>query len=399
MTEYPFTNTPNNTLYNKVKILFFIFSGIAIIRFILFILIGCITSLLFNIFLIGYNPKDKYGNFVNISIIRRTLLYIPQILIRIELFILGFYIFDENIDKIFKFNYLEKENTPKLIISNHVSFIDSFYFITRGIISPVAVYNVINMPLVGSIFKKLAPILIPTDKDQKEKINFASPKAQISERLTHPSIKTLNRPLIIFPEGSTKNSKYLLKFQEGAFNDKVVYQPILLNYDYKYFDPSWTLNSTDYILIFLMCCQFINKLEVIYLEPTNLPSNEIREIFISKLNLIDSKFSNHDNNLLKKNYDKMDYIINYIFQKDLYTMEYYRKFLILNSDDFSKIVNIFYDLDIDKKGFIKENQLYKFYEDIYINIINNQIFSKPLIILSNIKQYTFIDALKILLNK
>jgi hypothetical protein len=107
--------------------------------------------------------------------------------------------------------------------------------------------------------------------------------------------------------------------------------------------------------------------------------------------------SNHDNNLLKKNYDKMDYIINYIFQKDLYTMEYYRKFLILNSDDFSKIFNIFYNLDIDKKGFIKENQLYKFYEDIYVNIINNQIFSKPLIILSNIKQYSFIDALKILL--
>ena len=93
----------------------------------------------------------------------------------------------------------------------------------------------------------------------------------------------------------------------------------------------------------------------------------------------------------------MDYIINYIFQKDLYTMEYYRKFLILNSDDFSKIFNIFYNLDIDKKGFIKENQLYKFYEDIYVNIINNQIFSKPLIILSNIKQYSFIDALKILL--
>lgn len=366
MINSPFVNLHTTNLYNKIKILFFIFSGIAFLRLFLFFFVSCISSLLFNIFLLGYKSKDAQGNFVNISPIRRTFLFIPQFLVRIGLFILGFYNFEENIDNIFKFNYLERENSPKLIIANHVSFIDTFYFIVRGLPSPVASYNVLNLPIIGSVFKKINPILIPTNEIQKELV--PEPKAQITERLTHPSVKNINRPLIIFPEGSTKNSKFLLKFQNGAFMDNIIYQPILLDYKYKYLDVSWTLNSTDYELLFFMCCQFENKLKVTYLEPTNLPADEIRKVFISKLNLIDSKFSNHDNNILKNNLDKKDYIYNFIFQNGLYTMEHYKKLLKINSDKYSKLINKFYELDTNKDGLINSNQINELFESNLINI-------------------------------
>jgi len=386
MINSPFVNTHYSNLYDKIKIFFFIFSGLAFLRLILFIFLGCISSLLFNIFLIGFKSKDDNGNFVNMSILRRFFLFIPQLLARICLFILGFYNFNENINRIFKLNYLERENGPKLIISNHVSFIDSFYFITRGIPSPVANYNVINFPIVGSVFKKLSPILIPTNEFQRNIL--PDPKTQITERLTHPSIESVNRPLVIFPEGSTKNSKYLLKFQNGAFMDNVIYQPILLKYDYKYLDPSWSLDTSDYKLLFLMCCQFVNKLHVTYLEPTNLPADEIRKIFISKLNLIDSTFSNHDNNILKFNIDKKDYIFNYILQDGLFTMEFYKKTFKINTKNLSNLINKFYDLDIDKNGSIVGNQINVFHKYI------NKTIENDLIILNEHYKYNFYDALK-----
>jgi 1-acyl-sn-glycerol-3-phosphate acyltransferase len=365
MINSPFVNSHNTNLYNRIKICFFIFSGIAFLRFILFIIISCISSLLFNLFLIGFKSKDENGNFLNISPIRRLFLYIPQMCVRIGLFILGFYSFEDNINQFFKFNYLERDNAPKLIIANHVSFIDTFYFTVRGLPTPVVAYNVLKIPIVGSAFKKIGPIVIPINNLQKKLV--PEPKKQITERLTHPSIKNINRPLIIFPEGSTKNSKFLLKFQKGAFIDKVIYQPVLLNYDFKYVDPSWTIDSKDYILLFLMCCQFENKLKVTYLEPTNLPAEEIRKVYISKLNLIDSNFSNHDNNILKHNYDKKDYIYNHIFQNGIMTMEYYKTMINISSSSFSKLINKFYDLDTHKVGLINSNKLNELFESIYLN--------------------------------
>jgi 1-acyl-sn-glycerol-3-phosphate acyltransferase len=383
MIQSPFNNSHKNTIYNKIKIFLFTISGIAIIRLILFLLFGSIACLLFNIFLTGYNSKDANGNFVNISCIRRFFLFIPQILSRIALFILGYYYINDNIPNFFKLNYLERLGAPKLIIANHVSFIDTFYFICRGIPSPVASYNVLNLPIVGFTFKKISPILVPTN--EKQKLLLPNPKEQITERLTHPSIELFRRPLIIFPEGSTKNSKYLFKFQNGAFMDKITYQPVLLNYQFEYLDPSWTLDTKDFVLLYLMCCQFYNNLEVTFLEPTNKPADEIRKVFISKLNLFDSNYSNHDNNILKFNENKKDYILNHIFENGLFTMTYYKKCFHINSSNFMYLINTFYKLDDDKVGKVKGKFLY----DFSIIITNNGNKN-----LESDKSYSFYEAIK-----
>jgi len=381
MIQSPFDNSHKNNLYNKIKIFLFTISGIAIIRFILFLFFGSLACLLFNIFLTGYSSKDANGNFVNIGSIRRFLLFIPQILSRIALFILGYYYISDNIPTSFKFNYLERPNAPKLIIANHVSFIDTFYFICRGIPSPVASYNVLSLPIIGLTFKKISPILVPTN--EKQKLLLPDPKEQITERLTHPSIESFKRPLIIFPEGSTKNSKYLFKFQNGAFMNKITYQPVLFNYQFEYLDPSWTLDTSDYVLLYLMCCQFYNKLEVTYLEPSNQSATEIRKVFISNLNLIDSNYSNHDNNILKFNLDKKNYIINHIFENGLFTMNFYKKYTDTSSKDFNKLINIFYKLDIENIGKVKGRFLNDFAQ-VLTN--NNKLLSD--------KYYSFYEAIK-----
>lgn len=363
MIKLPFISHHNKTFYDKIKIIFFTLSGIAIIRFILTILLTILTSFFLYIFLIGYKPKDELGNYQNFSKFRRLLLFIPQILGRITLFILGYYWIEENITDFFKLNYFDNENMSKLIICNHVSFIDTIYLLTRGLPNAVVGANTINLPIVGNTIKKFASVLVPNNEEQKKMLPDTI--SQINDRLTHISIQNLNRPLVIFPEGATKNGNYLLKFQKGAFLNKITYQPILLNYKYKYFDPSWTLNSGTFELIYYMCCQFFNKLEVIYLEPTNMSSDEIRNQYIGKLGLINSNFSNYDNRFLKKNYDKIDYINKYVFFDNLFTTETYNKLTGLNYEKISEELTHFFLLDKEKEGTIEiDDKKYNFFEYI-----------------------------------
>ena len=137
-----------------------------------------------------------------------------------------------------------------------------------------------------------------------------------------------------------------------------------------------------------MCCQFYNKLEVTYLEPTNQSANEIRQVFLTKLNLINSNYSNYDNNILKFNKDKKNYILNHIFENGLFTMSFYKNIIKINSFDFIYLINIFYKLDKEKIGKVKGNLLNKFSE--FFNNSNN--------ILDSDKNYSFYEAIKYSVN-
>jgi len=371
MINTPFKNTHYNNFYNVAKIIFFTLSGIGPIRFILVILLLTLISFLISLILLGYKATDKLGNYNNISFPRRILLIIPQILGKITLFIFGYYWINENFNeyKFIKFDYLERDNGPKLIIANHVSFIDAIYFLTRGYPSIVAGANNINLPIIGFALSKMLPILVPTNENQR--LILPNAKEQINNRLTHPSVQNLRRPLLIFPEGTTKNSKYLLKFQNGAFNNEITYQPILFNYKYKYYDPSWALDTNIYLLIYLMCCQFVNYLDVTYLEPTNLNAYDIRKKIISELNLIDSHFSNHDNHFLRKNMDKFDYIHEHIYQAGALNIEFYKRKYNLNYEEITELMNEFYSLDRNKIGTIKKEDIQILTKELNINNVSD----------------------------
>ena len=361
----PYVSSHYSNTYDKIKVAFFILSGIAIVRFILFFSLFLLANILIYFCLLGYSTKNPDGNYVNFSVTRRFFIYIPQIILRISLIFLGFYWFDENIGfNIFNFNYLERESSPKLLIFNHISFIDSLYLFCRGFPSGVTSYNNLNLPIVGSIVKKMEPILVPTNDEQRKLVPDA--KTQINNRLTHPSIDTFRRPLVIFPEGVTKNGKYLFKFQQGAFMNDIEYQPILLKYDFTYFDPSWTFDNSSYKCMFFLCCQFVNTLKVEYLPPCKSSIENIRKVYLDKLKLIDCNLSNHDNHFLYSHRDKIDYIYQYIYEKGEYNITHYRNLTKLKNNEISKIVNLFYSLDILKEGSI-------IFDEIVIDKIKNAL--------------------------
>jgi len=82
------------------------------------------------------------------------------------------------------------------------------------------------------------------------------------------------QPILVFPEGTTHNSKVMITFKDGAFAPGLPVQPALLRYKYTHCDPSWVWSGPEApMLMFKLMCQLVNSLEVEFL-PVCSPSQE-----------------------------------------------------------------------------------------------------------------------------
>jgi len=296
----PFINKTENKLTKKeiAKTIIMTISGIAIIRIILILILIFLMLITLFITSIGYYSKEeklsKCGkifftinqffsniiknikklcsknqisnktNFHEMSRLRRCLLYVVQIYARCIMFCLGYWYisekFPENKNCIVFPSYMERNNSAKICLANHVSFVDSLYFLSRCVPRSIVIQANMALPFNWAL-NAFSPILVPqTDKQRK--------KLKSTKELIHENIEStiLKRPLIIFPEGGTTQSNSLIKFQDGAFNELQPVQPIALKYTYNNFDPSWTNDISPVWLLYRMCCQFTNYLSVEYYE-------------------------------------------------------------------------------------------------------------------------------------
>lgn len=286
--------------YEKFKNIFFTITLIAPIRFFLTMLFSGLGLLFLYLGFIGYDG--------NISFLRRLFLYIPQFFARLVLFILGYYYINEqyeyepnkftNIRGFYFPSYLERKDKAKIIIANHVTFLDSVFFVSRGYYNVVAKADLINYPVIGRIIRGFNPILVPFTPEEKQKL------PDVNSQINKVIMNNKNKSILIFPEGCTKQAKYLIKFRLGAFRPLQPIQPIILNYNYKHMDPSWTHGTKELKLIYRLCCQFINHLNIKYFSvitnDININTNpeNYRDIIYQKMlnnsNLLKSSLSNFD---------------------------------------------------------------------------------------------------------
>jgi len=70
--------------------------------------------------------------------------------------------------------------------------------------------------------------------------------------------------VLLFPEGTTTNGRFLISFQHGAFIPGYPVQPVVVRYPHVHFDQSWG-NISLVALMFKMFTQFHNFMEVEYL--------------------------------------------------------------------------------------------------------------------------------------
>lgn len=85
-------------------------------------------------------------------------------------------------------------------------------------------------------------------------------------------------PLLIFPEGTTTNGKVLIQFKTGAFSPGQPVQPVLLQYDCKHFNFSWSgKNGNLGMCLLRMMLQFANFCTVTILDTYDPSQAEIND--------------------------------------------------------------------------------------------------------------------------
>lgn len=177
-----------------------------------------------------YDPRGESP----LSHWRYSLTYINKYLSQLALFLIGY--FD-----------IEREGTPAprssapIIISNHVSYVDSFPLIATHFPSPLGAIEHLNIPLVSTMVKAFHCVFV--DRSNKAK------NEEVVRVIKQRALSPLPWPqLLIFPEGTCSNGRQLISFKTGAFQPGAPIQPICLIYHRHLsplpsfpssFDPSW----------------------------------------------------------------------------------------------------------------------------------------------------------------
>ncbi|XP_074263238.1 lysophospholipid acyltransferase LPEAT2 isoform X2 [Silene latifolia] len=288
-TADPFRNhtLKINGVYEWFKIVISI--PLALIRLILFglsLLIGYVST---KIALYGW--KDRHSPMPRW---RSRLMWVTRLSARCILFSFGY-------QWIKRKGHPAPRDVAPIVVSNHVSYIDPIFFFYELFPTIVASDSHDSMPFVGTIIRAMQVIYV-------NRFLPASRKNAISEIKRKASCDRFPR-VLLFPEGTTTNGRFLLSFQMGAFIPGYPIQPVVVRYPYVHFDQSWG-NISLAKLMFRMFTQFHNFMEVEYLpvvEPLRSPKENVSQFaertanaMASALNVLQTSYGYGDMMLLMK---------------------------------------------------------------------------------------------------
>lgn len=189
-------------------------------------------------------------------------------------------------------------------ISNHYGWVETFFWGTSLLPGFIAKKELGSHPILGPIMATNNCLLLDrSDNNNKKEIAglIAKRQAQFYEKETQV-------PLLIYPEGSTTNGKYIFQFKRGAFMSKLPIKPLFAAVDQKGFGlsdcPMNPLDHFFYTYSFLWRVVYFYELPVVscteYMINTHALENEKDyDTYARVCNLIyqeifDLKYSNKD---------------------------------------------------------------------------------------------------------
>jgi len=114
--------------------------------------------------------------------------------------------------------------TP-MVVSNHVSYLDGVVLgAVFGAPKIVAKAGAQKLPVLGKIMTEMEVVFVQRETSDSRKAAMDA----ISSHCTNH--KPGQRPLLIFPEGTTTNGEGLKDFKKGAFNPGVPVRPVIIVY-------------------------------------------------------------------------------------------------------------------------------------------------------------------------
>ena len=163
----------------------------------------------------------------NKSIIRFAL----KLTARSTLLLCGFY----NID----FYEYDTDPEPPILIANHRSWSDILLMIYLFDIKFIAKHDLVDIPIIGVMASSMNNILVDRSK----------PNQGATKQILDHCKNFSSTPLFIFPEATTTNGEFLIKFKTGAFVPGTSIRPIIIDYPYTKFNPSWdTIPGFDHCI-------------------------------------------------------------------------------------------------------------------------------------------------------
>jgi len=139
--------------------------------------------------------------------------------------------------------------------------------------------------IVGEFLRACQTIFV----DREDKNNRHWVAQQIRERADPNS--DWKRHLLIFPEGTCTNRTSLISFRKGAFEPGAPVQPVLLHWDYHFFDPTWCAGAPSRTLIVLRTLSQVFHSVTVEFLPIYEPSKEEKEDALLFANNVRSKMA------------------------------------------------------------------------------------------------------------
>ena len=119
-------------------------------------------------------------------------------------------------------------------------------------------------PLLGSIATGIGCVYVPRSGSKEQLQDTLSSLLKRTELIESEGMFP---PLLIFPEGTCSNNKYLGKFRRGAFFDLRTLIPVTLKYKFGMVHPAVEAMDEPHV-IFLMSCAFqYCEVEIFELPP------------------------------------------------------------------------------------------------------------------------------------
>ncbi|KAL0907866.1 hypothetical protein M5K25_022313 [Dendrobium thyrsiflorum] len=255
----PFRNhTPSMGVYEWCKVV--VCLPIALARLVLFGLALALGYLATRIALYGWKDKQR-----PMPLWSCRFMWVTRICARCILFSFGY----QWINRVGK--PASREVAP-LVVSNHISYVEPIFFFYELFPTIVASESHDTLPFVGTIIRAMQVIYVDrfSPSSRKNAVNEIKRKALCNK---FPRV-------LLFPEGTTTNGRFLISFQNGAFIPSLPIQPVVVRYPFVHFDQSWGHISLAK-LMFKMFTQFQNFMEVEYL-PVIFPCEEETASQLSK---------------------------------------------------------------------------------------------------------------------
>ncbi|KAK4801209.1 hypothetical protein SAY86_021696 [Trapa natans] len=240
-------------IYEVLKIV--ICLPIAAIRLVIFGVALCVGYIATRLALAGW--KDRQNP---MPVWRSRIMWITRISARCILFSFGYHWIRR------KGKPAPREIAP-IVVSNHVSYIEPIFYFYELFPTMVASESHDSIPFVGTIIRAMQVIYV-------NRFSHSSRKNAVNEIKRKASSDRFPR-VLLFPEGTTTNGRFLISFQLGAFIPGFAIQPIIIRFPHVHFDQSWGYISLGK-LMFRMFTQFHNFMEVEYL-PVVFPLENQKE--------------------------------------------------------------------------------------------------------------------------